>query len=426
MHMKEKTQHDSYIYNTIAGLLNAFQSVFILMALNRVLGLEAAGIFTLAYAVANLMLNIGKYGMRNFQATDVSTKYSSTDYVLSRVITTVMMMTASILYIIYTSKALSYNSEKTLVIIFMCIWKCVDSVEDVYQGELQRRGRLDLGAKEFTYRQIISIILFIGGSLLFRNLLTVTVVTAVGSIVAAVVLTIIALNEFGKNISSEKKNATTEISEKNMKEWHLLKECFPLFVSAFLAFYLINASKYAIDAVLSPEDQARYGFISMPVFVVGLLAQFIYMPILKQLADQFASGKLILFRSSVKKQVLIIIGITAVVMAGGFLIGCPVLSIIYGTDLIDLKVQLTILLLGSGLLAYGNLMWTILTLMRKTHEATYAYGVSALFELFFARIMVERGGLMGASLSLMFGMAILAIIMFITYVRKIGEIVEYE
>ena len=59
---------DSFIYNTASGLLNAAQSVFILMVISRVLGDYDAGIFTIAWAVGNLFLNVGKYGMREMQA----------------------------------------------------------------------------------------------------------------------------------------------------------------------------------------------------------------------------------------------------------------------------------------------------------------------------------------------------------------------
>ena len=38
------------------------------------------GVFTIAYAIGNLMMTIGKYGMRNFQATDVNEKYSYKEY----------------------------------------------------------------------------------------------------------------------------------------------------------------------------------------------------------------------------------------------------------------------------------------------------------------------------------------------------------
>ena len=39
-----------------------------------------AGIFVIAYAIGNLMLTIGRYGIRQFQASDVVEKYSYREY----------------------------------------------------------------------------------------------------------------------------------------------------------------------------------------------------------------------------------------------------------------------------------------------------------------------------------------------------------
>ena len=74
-------------------MLNAFQSVVMLMVLTRACDLETAGVFTIAYASANLFLNIGNYGMRNYQASDVEPKYSFSTYALSRAITDMAMLT---------------------------------------------------------------------------------------------------------------------------------------------------------------------------------------------------------------------------------------------------------------------------------------------------------------------------------------------
>ena len=71
----------------------------------------------------------------------------------------------------------------------------------------------------------------------------------------------------------------------------LLKVCFPLFAGAFLSFYIGNAPKYAIDAMLTDELQACYGFIAMPVFVVGLLNNFIFNPILFRMSMLWKKGK---------------------------------------------------------------------------------------------------------------------------------------
>ena len=55
------TVRASYIWNMIGSMIMAFQSVIMLIIITRILSLYEAGVFTLAYASANLFLNIGKY-----------------------------------------------------------------------------------------------------------------------------------------------------------------------------------------------------------------------------------------------------------------------------------------------------------------------------------------------------------------------------
>ena len=82
--------------------VNGFPVCYFLMILTRTVGLNASGIFTIAYANANLFLNIGKYGMRNYQVSDVRDEFCFREYLGSRWITTIMMIVVSIIYVAYT------------------------------------------------------------------------------------------------------------------------------------------------------------------------------------------------------------------------------------------------------------------------------------------------------------------------------------
>ena len=128
----------------------------------------------------------------------------------------------------------------------------------------------------------------------------------------------------------------------------LLKVCFPLFAGAFLSFYIGNAPKYAIDAMLTDELQACYGFIAMPVFVIGLLNNFIFNPMLYKLSMMWNDGRVGQFVRKILLQSLIVAGITLVCIIGAFLLGVPVLSWLYNTDLAPYKAELLLLLLGGG------------------------------------------------------------------------------
>ena len=97
-----KIERASYVWNTLGGLVNAFQSVIMLMVLMRVSTPAVAGVFTIAYANANLFLNLGKYGMRSFQVSDVRQAYTFGAYLRSRVFTTAAMVVVSCAYLAFS------------------------------------------------------------------------------------------------------------------------------------------------------------------------------------------------------------------------------------------------------------------------------------------------------------------------------------
>ena len=114
---------DSYLWNMLGSMLTAFQSVIMLMILTRTLGLTDAGIFTIAYANANLFLTIGKYGMRYYQVSDVKHQFSFKEYKASRIVSCIAMILISALYILITGSQNNYSAEKSLIILCMCVFK---------------------------------------------------------------------------------------------------------------------------------------------------------------------------------------------------------------------------------------------------------------------------------------------------------------
>ena len=178
---EDNIKRDSYLWNMAGSMLMAFQSVIMLIILTRTLGLMEAGIFTIAYANANLFLTIGKYGMRYFQVSDVKNQFTFAEYRLSRVITSLGMLGVSAAYTLYASVSNGYTMEKTQVIIWMCLFKVVDGIEDVYNGLYQRKNRLDVASKILTLRMIFTIVIFGLGLIIVRDLLLVLIIATIST-----------------------------------------------------------------------------------------------------------------------------------------------------------------------------------------------------------------------------------------------------
>lgn len=400
---------DSYTWNMIGSMFMAFQSVLMLMVIMRTVGVNDAGVFSIAFASANLFLTIGKFGMRNFQVSDIENKYDFNTYKNSRIITTLAMILLALIYTIVVAKHNKYSSRKILICIWMCIMKAVDSIEDVYHGELQRKNRLDIASKAMSIRIIATIIVFIISLVVTKDFLCSLIVTTLTTIIIFAFLTCMIMS------SNELK--VKFVIDKNLV--YLIKATIPLGLSSFLAFYISNAPKYAIDRILNDELQACYGFIAMPVFIIGLLNSFIFNPMLFEISKLWNDNNVNSFIKKIGIQVIIIAIITVICLSGAYILGIPVLSFIYNFDLSSYKCELLILILGGGFLGLSGLFMTIITIIREQRFLLIGYIIVAMVALISSEKIVIDYGITGACWFYLILMIILSLFFMAVLFKKI-------
>ena len=95
---------------------------------------------------------------------------------------------------------------------------------------------------------------------------------------------------------------------------------------------------YAIDSLLADDMQTIFGIIVMPAMVMSLLSQFIIHPFLVRIRDYLATKDY----SNLKKIVDKLLGVTfvlgCIVILCAYIMGIPVLNILYGLDLTSYKI----------------------------------------------------------------------------------------
>ena len=121
-------------------------------------------------------------------------------------------------------------------------------------------------------------------------------------------------------------------------------------------------------------------------------------------------GKVGQFVRKILLQSLIVAGITLVCIIGAFLLGVPVLSWLYNTDLAPYKAELLLLLLGGGFLGLSGLLNAVITIIRYQKSLMWGYAVVALLALVCSNRIVGMYGMMGAAVLYTLLMAILCVI----------------
>lgn len=404
-------ERSSYIWNSINAIVAACQCPVILMVMTRTNGVYDAGVFSIAFAVASLMMYIGLYGLRKFQASDVSEKFTFSEYHGARIVTCFLMVVACILYCIYGGIFKDYDTEKFIVILMVCGIRVVQSYTDVIHGRMQQKGRLDVATKASAIRYFSEVAAYVVMLIITHDLLISSIFCLAVSIVVMMITTV--------NAGRDYCDMSFSMDIKKLKL--LLIEGFPIFVSLFLNMYISNAPKYAIDTYLTEEIQAIYNLIFMPAFMVGLLANFIFNPILTSYAKVWLDNEIARFKKLVKKQCLVIAGITILGLIVAATIGAPILSIIFGIDLNMYRAELCVVMLGGGMLAYSTFFSTVITIIRMQKTLLVSYGVVALAALVLSGLLVTRFGIMGAAVMYMVLMTILSIILMIIILYRIKK-----
>ncbi|MCF0144898.1 MAG: hypothetical protein HUJ79_07410, partial [Firmicutes bacterium] len=190
----------------------------------------------------------------------------------------------------------------------------------------------------------------------------------------------------------------------------------------FLNMYISNAPKYAIDAYLTEEIQAVYNMIFMPAFMVMMISNFIFNPILTTYAGLWLEGtkeSLNKLTKHIKKQMLLVAGLTVLGLAVAYTIAIPILSFIFGVDLGDYKYELCVVMIGGGALAYATYFSTVLTVIRLQVLLFICYGVVAAAAAALSKFFVLNYGIMGAALMYAVLMTLLAIMLFVISMWKI-------
>ena len=124
---KEKNVKKAFLWNMIGSTCYSGSSFLYLLVVTRVCGAQLAGFYSLSYATAQLLLQVGRYGVRTYQATDLEHKYIFSEYKVSRIITCALMMLFGIIY-----SSFSFKGEYIIISTFIIMMKMIDAVEDVF------------------------------------------------------------------------------------------------------------------------------------------------------------------------------------------------------------------------------------------------------------------------------------------------------
>lgn len=361
---------------------NAFNSLFFLIVVTRINGLEQAGMFTLAYSTSCIIYVIGIYAGRIYQVTEADNTINDREFILNRLISTLLMIILILIFIILKK----YDIFKAMVFFLLTLTKALEAFSDVIYGILQKKEKLEIAGKSLFFKSLISIIVFIILDIITKNLII--------SIIGIIIVNIIMLIMFDFYYCKKNIDDIRIINKVHIIK--IFKYGFFTFAITFLGMYILNSPKYAIDNFLENDFQTIFGIIVMPATVVSLVAQFLIHPYLNQLYDFYTKKELKEFNKLIFKLIVIVIMFGLLASIAAFLIGTQALGLVYGIDLTEYKTALAIIIVSATLYTIGTIYSSALTTVRATFSQFIIYILVSCYAFIASNFFIAKFYLNGA------------------------------
>ncbi|HEP1569584.1 lipopolysaccharide biosynthesis protein [Streptococcus suis] len=411
------SNNSQYIWNIVGTISSVLISTFLLLVATRLGTSQQADIFALAYTIAQQLYIIGIFGVRPFQSTDVKEEFSFQSYLSTRIVT-IVLMNISLVGILALG---GYSLEKLLIVLFVSLYRSCDAFSDVYQGFFQQQLRSDLAGKILFYRSVFSATIFVGVVVLSKSLLFSSVALFLCNFSLTFLLDFRIYKQNFRTISWKESLQRIEIVQ-------ILKACFPLFFNGFLINYIFSEPKLAIDELLEVGKgfegmQRDFNVLFMPTFVLNLLF-IVLRPLLTQLSLYWTNKEYVKFNMQIKRITLALLGLEFIVLLGGYVIGLPILGLVFGVNLLNYKMVFMILLLGGLFNLFATLIDNIMTIYRKQRLLVIANIVAFVISKLITTNLVNKYGLVGASVSFLISMVAFFSLSFIIYIYVKKEFKE--
>lgn len=390
----------------------AFQSAILLFFAAHFYSQEMAGIISIGYAISVFIYTIGRYGMRNFQATDVTNRYSFCDYLKSRYISIAIALGILVVYLICSVFLNRYTLNKSVIVFVIVIFRMIYAFEDVFCGHLQKSDRFVEGARIMTIREGLSLCIILLLMIFQIDLITVFLTGIITSIVVEVMLL------------SRIKSAFIEVNaivNTTGAVVPLLKDCFPLALGTSLAIYLSNIPKYVTDWYMDDAMQAIVGYLILPVFTITLLNQFIYNPFIRDLGDLYYNSRLTSFYKKVFRQIGVIIITTVVIGILIMIAGIPILTFIYGVDLSAYEIEMIFFIIGGFLYALQYYLAIPVTVMKRQKYMVPGYVGAIILSVLLQKRLITTMGLKGVATIYVLANGIMTVYLLILLCIKIPK-----
>ncbi len=396
-----KTKRD-FVFNSMG--IGAWGVVFPLLTIvaTQCVGVEQAGVFSLAFVMGSLLMILANYGVRTYQVSDLDERHSFADYQINRVITCILMVIVGYIYCMIRG----YANDMVTISMGVYMYRMIDALADVYEGRLQQSDKMYLAGISQALRSVVVMIIFSIVLFITRNLGIACIAMAVIAFLSFLFLTLpLAYMETPKSRKWEFSSVV-----------ELFKQCFPLFVALFLYSLIDNMPKFLMEGTLSYDNQLYFNVLYFPAQSILLTAGLIYKPLLLRLAAAWDNPNDHRTFNIIMGAIFgAIVAITLVMLAVMGLIGIPVMNTLYGVDFEPFRTLMYLMIIAGGVTAAIDFIYQVITVQRRQGSVMKLYAITFVFSIVSTLALINIFGLKGAVIAYLAEMCVLLVLIVLQF-----------
>lgn len=363
----------------------------LLVVIARLADPAALGQFTYALALTSPIIIFTQFNMRAYMATDTQREFAFADYRNARALGVIL----SGLVIAGVALARGHSGAALWVIVFVGMYKAVESLSDIYFGVLQKNEvfrpiATSLAAHGLLAVSAVALALWLTGDLR----------VAAGGVFA---LWLAMLVFYDRPAAAEVIRADAHAGPTSGSALAAIRACFPFGLTLTLMSLCMNVPVYFIEARLGVEAVGYYSavayFIVAGRLVIGSLMQASSPRLAKLFNAPDAAG----FRRLLARLVLLTAALAAASVLAAALLGRYVLYVAYGADYATLDSLFIWIMVAAGAGYFAQLTGTCLTVARARRMLVVSYVLGTATVVASCALLIPSGGLIGGAIALLLG-----------------------
>ena len=375
---------NNIIYNTIGTFFYFFCQWAITVLVVKLGGYSNGGILSITISMTNIFYMISMYGVRSFQVSDIKNRYKDGDYLLLRIVTSVI----SFIFFGITLFYLDYDKEIQLCMIIYMFFKLGESITDLNFGFFQRYNLYREIGISYIIKGVLTLIVFCLTLYFSKNLILTLFLETLA------LWFLIVVYDF------KKLKNKLNLKMKTYKVVFLLKLCFSLMLYTLILPYLNFITRYQVEKFFGTEELGYYSAITMVIVVISTLFGSIFIIIIPKISYLYKEKNVKEIIKIILKINLAIFVFTIISIIGAILLGNTVFSILF-TDSIQKYMYLLIpTIITSSILGILNYLSTILISFHDLKFVLVANLIPAIFCTLLLKISILQYGMLGSLYSL--------------------------